>query len=204
MKRHLLLAFAVLSSLVAFPACSSDDDNGKGTAVEELTINCGVAIAPATVQYALEGDKLISTTNGQRSEATRVGAASGDKPIYGTWAVPIQDTGDPALAAKYEIKYTATFRVEPGRVTASVDCSNNIHPMKSSASSPATITDTTYQILEAHQDVKKWSSLRGETTVGKSSIDTLAVQPQTVGEKDTDVAPGISFIVNQDSGGNRP
>ena len=39
-----------------------------------------------------------------------------------------------------------------------------------SVTSPATITDTTFESLEAHQDKREWTSAGGERVVSKLSV----------------------------------
>ncbi|WP_394830423.1 hypothetical protein LVJ94_28350 [Pendulispora rubella] len=182
MKRHFFLAFGVLASLAAFPACSSDDDDDKGTAtvVETLTMDCSVeTFAGPEMDYHVVDNKLVLLQSGQRSEMTRSGTASGDKPIHGTWQMPpFEVAGDPDYVAKHQVRTIGTIRIEDGRVTLTANCSSLEHSMSVSASSPATITDTTIRVLESHKEAKHWSSRTGESTVAKTSIDTLAVQPQ--------------------------
>jgi len=194
MKRHFVLAFGVVASLLAFPACSSDDDNDKGTVTTEtITIDCGIETTPLSVQYTISGNTLVSVANGQRSEMTRVAAGSGDKAIYGTWGQTLPTGADAAFAAKYQVKNTATLRVEPGRVTAAVNCSNTLHAMSASVSTPATITDTTLEILEGHREHKRWSSRAGESTVSKTSVNSLAAEAPLEGAPLADVSSVATF-----------
>ncbi|WP_394841112.1 hypothetical protein LZC95_29085 [Pendulispora brunnea] len=193
MKRHLVLAFGVLSSLIAFPACSSDDDE-KPAVVEELRMNCSAeTVAGPAIDYTVSGNTLTISANGQSSQITRSGSASGDKPIYGTWQLPpaTATSGDPAYAAKHQLRVTGNIRIEPNRVTVTTNCTTLEHVMSASATSPATITDTTLQVLEAHKEEKYWSSRTGESTLTKKSIDTLAVEPQLEG--DEPLSGGVAF-----------
>ncbi|WP_394830422.1 hypothetical protein LVJ94_28345 [Pendulispora rubella] len=177
MKRHFVLALGVLASLAAFPACSSDDDD-HGAVVETITMDCyAETTAGPALDYTVSGNTLTITANGQSSQATRSGAASGDKPIYGTWQLPTVPVSG-SNAAKHKAMVSGNVRIDANRITLTSNCSSLEHTMSASSSSPVTITDTTIQLLESHKEVKHWSSRTGESTLTKTSIDTLAVQPQ--------------------------
>ncbi|WP_394825796.1 hypothetical protein [Pendulispora albinea] len=159
----------MLASLSVFPGCGDDDK--KSGADEPLTMRCGVrTVAGPAIDYTVSGDTLTLNVGGQIASIPRVAPGSGGKPIHGTWQLPNPEpTDNPASVERYQIVWTGTVRVEPGRATFAVNCSSTEHKMSVSASSPVTITDTQFRILEVHEEIKEWSAGAGESTVSKSS-----------------------------------
>ncbi|WP_394832648.1 hypothetical protein LVJ94_39705 [Pendulispora rubella] len=206
MKRLILCAFA-MATFSALTACSDSDDGGRSTggpgspgdtpsgatpdggppdsgspseAPADFVLSCSAELTgPNRVEYTVSGNILHFSAGGQQVDLTLVSAAGG-KPVYGTWQLPsVLLGGDPKVIEKHQLRVVSTLRIEADRVTITGSCSSKYHAMSATTSSPATITDSTIDILESHHEVKQWTPRGGEKTSSAAFAPSkLQVQAQ--------------------------
>lgn len=142
----------VLVTAAALTGCAGDDsidDGGGGGGPDSPTpsrVSCTASIAPATFTYEVgDAGRMLTVQAGQADEQTleRVGAANDE--IYGAWL--LGDTMSNGTAAHLEL------HVASGQVSAFARCSALGKTAMATATSPATITDTTVSILQSDTDV---------------------------------------------------
>ena len=186
MKRSKLGFFAACALLAAATAACSDDAStttSSGTPATSdipagFKLSCSASTTLGPIAYLVNGSSLDISVGTQSATLTREAAGSGDRSLYGTWALPpVTYTGDPALIARAQLSSHATFKIEDGRVTVTNTCSSKWAKITVSVTSPATITDTTFESLEAHEDSREWTSPGGERVVSKTSVPLGAQAP---------------------------
>ena len=182
MKRSKLGFFAACALLAGATAACSDDastttsSGGSGTPSTSdipagFKLSCSASTTLGPIDYVVNGSSLDISVGTQTATLTREASGSGDRSLYGTWALPPATyTGDPALIAKAQLSSHATFKIEDGRVTVTNTCSSKWAKITVSVTSPATITDTSFESLEAHSDSREWTSSGGERIVSKMSV----------------------------------
>lgn len=116
------------------------------------TYTCNANLTASTSTYVVSGSSLTLTTGGQTVTLTRLSAGSSTaEPIYGGWQLPSSDSNVLDLTA------VGSLDIEPGKVTVSTICSALGHnPTTATATSAATITDTTLVIQQNESDTESF------------------------------------------------
>jgi hypothetical protein len=144
-----LLALALTPSLAA---CADEDDVADPSPTP-VTRSCRVSISPTRFTYTIAGNVMtVRDENGASDTLNRTSASTqGRLPILGTWLADETQVGPPVGGT---IK--TSLRFEPNRVSVVGTCVSGSSSVSVTASSEATIDDTSVSILSSDSDERTY------------------------------------------------
>jgi len=145
-----LVCAAVLCLGFLGAGCGDDSPSGmagSGTPMGTNRIRCTASVMPTTFNYTVMGDtlQLMDPATGLRMSAPRVAAGVAGLPVYGTWLLDSEDLADAPFAFHFDLK----MKLEPNRASAIADCKTAKGNATATATSAATITESSVTTLES-------------------------------------------------------
>src|SRR5262245_4904919 len=155
-KRMTLGAPMTLGLALILGGCGDSDPQKIATPTPPpLTGTCSASLGPSTFHYAVTPlyELHLTDAGGTTTTLRRKSHGADGRLVYGGWILPSPPV-DPSLPSGFTLE--PVLDIEPTEVTVTADCSYPGHAITAMVSSPATVSDTTFTILQREQDVENF------------------------------------------------